>query len=63
MPLTELGANSATACSAVSYSINFLPSRLVVSGLYGAPGFAHWLRSLSKKRFNREGSEEADVQP
>ncbi|WP_327198127.1 tyrosine-type recombinase/integrase [Variovorax sp. Root318D1] len=36
---------------------------LVVSGLYGAPGFAHWLRSLSKKRFNREGSEEADVQP
>ena len=36
---------------------------VVSGGLYGAPGFAHWLRSLSKKRFNREGSEEADVQP
>ena len=61
--LVSLGANSATACSAMSYSISFYQTGLVVSGPNGAPGFAHWLRGLSKKRFDREGNEEADVQP
>ena len=55
IPQTEPGANPAITC--------FYQAGLVVSGLCGAPGFALWLRSLAKKRFNREGDEESDVQP
>ncbi|MDQ0610962.1 MULTISPECIES: hypothetical protein [Variovorax] len=47
----------------MSYSIIFDEAGSVVGGLYGASGFARWLRSLAKKRFDRERNEDADVQP
>lgn len=63
MSLIEPGANSATACRVVSYCISFLPSRMVAGGLDGALGLAHWLRCAAKKPLNREGDEEAAVEP